>query len=304
MKKIYILLTLLFCVTISHAQYHPMPTKDAVWSVYFSYPIFTGKFMLFGTTGDTLINAKNYVKIESNKVDTDFFSFSNPNNHYEGAFREEDKKIYFIKDGSLSEELMYDFNLTIGDDLPYDYTGECINKVPVLEQIESISLELDQHDRYTFEDVVHCSSGGYYKEEWITGVGSTKGFLFPSLYHKQLLDLTYNDVRLICMEVEGNIIFSSISNPELCFQKINTKQSIFPVVYISPNPFLDKLYIDGVENITSLKLYSQLGQQIEVEVIKNRNRLEINTTNLSNGVYYLQVEDVFNQQKMVKCIKL
>jgi hypothetical protein len=308
MKKIYIILTLFFCVNINQAQYHPMPTKDAVWT------IITGlntnyRADIYGTSGDTLILDKIYTKIYLSPKNTNSFNPNNPDNLYKGSFREESKNLYFIIAGETSEQLFYDFSMNLGDTIFYDFSDICVpfdtwpnQFVPVLEEISSIvTIDNTSRDIYKFTPALSCSIGCYFREDWISGVGSTKGILFPLQFD---FDCDSYFTILLCLEVDGKTVFRHPNYNNCSVPILNTAENKASDLNITPNPFVDKLYIDGVENIPSVKLYNQLGQQIEVELIKNRNGLEINTTNLSNGVYYLQVEDVFNQQKVVKCIKL
>ena len=59
--------------------------------------------------GDTVINSLNYKKIFENSL-------------YAGALREDNKIIYFIPGNSLTEYLLYNFNLTVGDSIINPFT--------------------------------------------------------------------------------------------------------------------------------------------------------------------------------------
>ena len=59
---------------------------------------------------------------------------------------------------------------------------------------------------------------------------------------------------------------------------------------VFPNPTAGKLTISGNEAIQSLQLLSVQGQAIQINAQKGRKELSIETGNLANGLYILQVE--------------
>lgn len=105
--------------------YVPFPTNsDYIWREF--QVVYNDETMVFPSqthlefivSGDTVIAEKNYRKLFSYNPD------NNSGTNYEGAIREESKKIYFLADYMPEEEvLLYDFNLNTGDLAPYGLFG-------------------------------------------------------------------------------------------------------------------------------------------------------------------------------------
>jgi hypothetical protein len=152
MKKLILLFS--FLLTLSaKAQtnvYHPFPDSNAVWTVGWGYsdpgPPACSKEAHFSylIAGDTLINSIIYNKINSPYCDVigGFCGvFPYCGNNYAGAIREDMifKKIWFIPPGSNSEELLYDFNLNVGDTVHGTIINGCENGRTIMSK-DSILL--------------------------------------------------------------------------------------------------------------------------------------------------------------------
>ncbi|RYM34723.1 choice-of-anchor B family protein [Brumimicrobium glaciale] len=62
------------------------------------------------------------------------------------------------------------------------------------------------------------------------------------------------------------------------------------LVSIYPNPFSDQITIEGIKENSTLRLFSIDGKKLNFEVDYTENSAEINSTNLSSGVYLLHVD--------------
>ncbi|MDY8137862.1 InlB B-repeat-containing protein [Aquimarina sp. 2201CG5-10] len=84
--------------------------------------------------------------------------------------------------------------------------------------------------------------------------------------------------------ITGNTtIMATFSDPTL---GINDQE--FPVAFtVYPNPVVDKMYIKTDEVISSIRLYSILGNEIKV---LDTNNAQIDVSSLSKGVYFLIIE--------------
>jgi hypothetical protein len=95
-------------------------------------------------------------------------------------------------------------------------------------------------------------------------------------------------VRLIC-STANNCIDSSVQNitvPDFT-SILNTGKSAFNVY---PNPFNDNLNIEGGSNGFTLRLLDHLGKIILVQSTEE-NSLIISSSEFSNGVYYIVIQD-------------
>jgi len=149
MKKILLLFTLTFCLSISKAQnYNPFPTGNdsIVWNITeWSWGNPFGYFLY--SQGDSLINGLSYTKYYQGD------SLYNSSNPLTLLIREENKKIFTKSLTSNSESLLYDFTLNINDSISYD------NQKWVLVKVDSILLENNEYRKqyyyYVTEEFVY-----------------------------------------------------------------------------------------------------------------------------------------------------
>src|ERR1700746_2350414 len=137
MKKLLLFTFLSFCFISIKAQswvYHEFPDSNAVWNVSYQETGvgFCGEYS-YTISNDTIINSVTFKKL--NKTGRDFsmtytssappiwncdHSISTPTYYnYAGAMREDvlQKKVYYIAMGDTTQQLLYDFNLNVGDTL-------------------------------------------------------------------------------------------------------------------------------------------------------------------------------------------
>ena len=130
--------------------YCPFPSENAIWRG--SNIHYNNDYSFEGTTeyhyaivGDTVINNLTYHKLKRNSLykpnaGPQHFSIDN-----EGAFREDviNKKVYFYSFYSNSEQLLYDFDLNVGDDVSqFIVNGESNNfNPPIVTEIDLIMLK-------------------------------------------------------------------------------------------------------------------------------------------------------------------
>src|SRR5262245_40876794 len=123
-----ITLTLVLTTIVCKSQtgvYHPFPDSNASWNIQYYDPVSCGscsnwhfEWFSYVLDGDTMINSVTY-----HKLSVPFVSASDSGcciNHsvgYAGSIRQDipAKKVYFIPPASSTEQLLYDFNLQVGD---------------------------------------------------------------------------------------------------------------------------------------------------------------------------------------------
>lgn len=296
--KLKTYLTYLFInfLAVGYTQYHSLPTENAVWSVLYSKgDIYEATY--YGTEGDTLINTRLYTKILSSSVSKESVLTESGDNTYEGAFREENKIVYFVKSGEGSEQLMYDFTMNIGDPVFYDFSDDCLISdsngdpiVPVLEDIVNENLEDGlSHEVFKFSGVQSCAIGCSFIEDWISGVGSSKGILFPITFDLSK-ECDFYGFELLCLEIKGEVVFQNKKFENCSISSINSASNIKRYSNVFPNPFDEKISIQTKNiHIVDLKMYSSIGNRLNLDKNFNANVVTINTKELDKGLYLLQV---------------
>ncbi len=151
--KRYSVLLILFLMSyvIMAQDYHPFPMSNAVWREYRMYASSSNSTFYnyqHELIGDTLVNGVLYSKVHK----TGYFAKVGGgeekwNKVYVGAIREDSsKKVFFIPNSSSVEWLLYDFNLSIGDTLPYMYGMSPGDHI--VNNVDSVLLSDTFHKRY------------------------------------------------------------------------------------------------------------------------------------------------------------
>jgi hypothetical protein len=174
MRKALLLYFIVLLSIATKAQtYYPFPTNTGYWSAqYFDdFHEPTNGFSVTKLDGDTVINTQSYKKLKTNCYGSSTFLVCG----YLGAFREENKFIYFVPKDSVNEVVLYNFNLQLGDTVFYPYSlwnPDMANDTFIVSNIDSIL----------------CADGNYHKQYTIglatiiEGVGSNSS---PTLIQYQ-----------------------------------------------------------------------------------------------------------------------
>jgi hypothetical protein len=170
MKYFLIFLCQLFsvCLCGQSTTYHPFPEGNATWNYRYyqdSWAMPPNDYTLINYSitfsGDTLINNLKY-----NKLTTPFVAFRKG---YRGAIRQDvaARKVFIMPPTKRVEELLYDFNLQIGDSVKgYIYYHD------IVEDIDSVLVGNSFRKRWRINSA--------YNVDIIEGIGSTYGLLEES----------------------------------------------------------------------------------------------------------------------------
>ncbi|HLG35272.1 MAG TPA: hypothetical protein VI757_10355, partial [Bacteroidia bacterium] len=184
MKKV--LLGFILCASLGaqgqSSVYHPFPDSNAIWmeTVWWMFPSNPPQcgqrdYVLF-ISGDTIIGSYSYKKILSSGYShmcpfgpgVNYYS-----NRYVGAFRQDTslKQVFYVPENSSIENLLYDFNLNVGDTLPVTYNSFFPNVY--VTSIDSILTGSDYRKLYWLS--IERGWGEY--AFLIEGIGSSYGLL-------------------------------------------------------------------------------------------------------------------------------
>lgn len=162
---------------------------------------------------DTLINAINYRVL------------SYCDGKYKGAIREEDSRMFFIPSDSISEYILYDFNLNVGEGLTSIYSEDILGN-PSIYNVEEGPVRVDSiliGDEYRRKLVFEGTS-------WIEGIGSTGG-LFCGIQSNN--SSIYSS--LYCMSKNDTINFPFYMEGECNLQLASVAKSNMTHVSIAPD---------------------------------------------------------------------
>lgn len=273
---------------LSAQVYHPFPTADVTWTVgsgssdCFMFGFGEG-FARVQTTGDTLIQNVEYSKI------TEVYS-----NHacgiYQrsGAIRNDtiERKVYFIPEGALAEELLYDMSLLPGDVFDLFDIGPLM-----LDSIDSLQIDLEYHRRFNFTEQF-----GFQTYQVIEGVGSTIGV--TSGY-----DTIDDDTWLICMERDGEQLFEFIPNACAQFTGYSEKPFVPPTIELSPNPVIDRLTVRMEEVAFKELIVCNMLGEVLVQYAAGLLPFSIDVSSMTEGMYVVELRHADSTRTIGRFVK-
>ncbi|MBP7101864.1 MAG: T9SS type A sorting domain-containing protein [Bacteroidales bacterium] len=303
MKKILLILAILIVVSNVHGQtnvYHFFP-DSAFWRVDcnthvpFQYNKYYKEYYNYYISGDTVINSYLYKKINRSFDSIYVYSWSLPTDPpssrppcYVGALRDDSaaNKAFFVFAGTNIDSLLFDYNISIGDSVKGLMVPYGIYNL-VVQSIDSIMINGKYRKRWIFNKT-HTNNDTYF----IQGVGSHSGLIEPG----DSYTIDFTDRYLVCVKDCTSTLFVSNYVSEIgCNQILESIDEEFLGFNYScyPNPFSRQtnIYLDRTLKDATLTIYNFNGQI--VKIIKNISGQTIclQSDNISNGIYFIQLKE-------------
>jgi Secretion system C-terminal sorting domain len=239
-------------------------------------PVYTTEYRMY-LSGDTLIDGMTYKKIYGIDWQGDLLV---------GMIREDSTRKVFIRGNAIfangecndsiidgAEVLLYDFGLSAGDTI----VG-CMHSDKILE-IDSIDVDGTLRRRFKIENNAILN-----EEYWIEGIGSTLGLFGSFVYEFE------NFWKLRCFKNMDLTFTNGDSNiDENCNTIVDAIALDIKQVNIFPNPTNSSLHIENLEVNETVMIYSLMGQ-ILIKEQATTNILELDVSNLPNGVYLVGIK--------------
>ncbi len=286
MKKI-LFITITFFISINafcQNDYIPLIDTNRVWSIYYYPP---GASFLYQLKDTTVVNDTVYHNFQVDITHPKSYK------HGGGLLREDTstKKVYIREGRGLSEYLLYDFGINIGDTVDYQKLG--ISKF-VVDTIETYEL-LNGSERRKW--TLHEIEGGWDQTvHWIEGIGSITQELFrpggddgSTLY--SILLCCYENDELVYMNNAYDTCHIPYTNVE---KLVEEKYAIFP------NPASDKIFVKS-DNIKQIKIYNIHGKLLHSGKIRKENYIDI--SHLPSGLILVRLFTYSNEVINYKIIK-
>ena len=298
MAKIYkflyhtLLMSALFVSSSASSQYVKFPLDSAVWRV--NYYNFQGcppgpqpnAIYQYTYDGDTVINGMIYSKVYSSGISNCLtLGFC-------GSLRDDtlNKKVFFIFSDSTSEQVLYDFNLNVGDTVHDIYNIGWIHTVNSIDTVIYGGLSRKRIE-YTFTDGTR--NGPFIVE----GIGNVGGLLAP-------LEAPQAGFEMTCFSFRGVPIYPDSSANCILINNVSDTEKNKISVSISPLPITEVSYVT-LEN----------GQAKYAEVIDvfgkfvnhfncENNKIVLRRIDFSAGIYFCKIISTINEVVIVKIIVL
>jgi hypothetical protein len=290
-KHIVILILALSTCSINAQEYFKFPTSNALWQ-----SIVTGsmsppfEWIISDSLGEQII-------IEN-------LSYSEVYSGIDGigAIREDtnERKIYF--NDFYNEIVLYDFTLESGDTIFYSTLNSNIDYYKVVDSINFINISGQSRKRWFLSNSLYDL-----KDIWIEGIGSVHryGLLYPN----QPYIVTDGSTPYFGCFTSTSVTYideNSCSNSCPCDSWLvgeNEKPNIKMDIEIFPNPTKDLINIDLNNNkYQYLEIYNSNYKLVYKTKISNQNKIKINTSFFSKGLYSVKFtkENNYEVHKIIK----
>ena len=300
MKKLLLLFATVSTLSIKAQTlvYHPFPDSNAIWNIYFT-GCMTGidiESYSILIAGDTLISGHTYHKLSTPFVQVSLAGYCAQSHFagYKGAIRQDTliKKVFFIPPDSITETLLYDFTMQVGDTVK-GYLESWAYQADKVLSIDSIMVGNTFHKRW------YINSG--YSIYIIEGVGSTYGLI----EYSPGSTFDFPDNSITCFSQNGQSLYPNTSTNCQLITTINSIDPISNQVRVFPNPSSGLFTVDFDQpfNIKEVRVTDLLGNIVFLQQTNNQKKIHID--NLPRGSYILTVigKDCIEENiKIISCL--
>jgi len=177
---------------------------------------------------------------------------------------------------------------------------------PVINSITTYPLQYSPGATMTFTGHVPNSNG--YSYQWRKNGADIPGATFD-VYTSSQLHASDTICLIVHSSVACTIPDSTIACVDLAILGTNNLQTAPGSLRVFPNPFTDKLVIEGIENGSSVKIFDIVGQVVYSASISNSSALgshgeiSINTSSFCKGTYILEITDAGGERDIKKIVK-
>ncbi len=191
---------------------------------------------------------------------------------FEGFIRQDSLKIYHRNLSENSEQLLYDFDLQVGDLLPLSKINFMDNLL--VSSIDSVWVLDAWRKRFYFNQGA----------SWIIeGIGHNAGFL-ESI--PPMLECSHT---FICLKLNGESAFET--NMDDCNLPLSIKPINSSKTSCYPNPANHTISLKGISKNDSPFIFNYYGVPMNNQAILENNSWTFNIDNLANGLYLIRIKN-------------
>jgi hypothetical protein len=299
---VYISLHFLTSIRLT-AQENAYLKNNPIWQLNSSCSI--GGFCIqnelfnYYTKNDTLIDSVKYVEIFRKGQGSFTWNAGGNNMGCVGNFvnidavpkfflRSLDKQMYVRYPGDSLEQLLYDFNLNVGDTLPLTYNN--FFKDIYVTAIDSIYTAFGYRKRFTL-------GGSTWATHLIEGIGHSRGLVEPL---KVSPTCTY---ILNCYSINDTSYYPTVGatcNVAIGIATLTTDNA----VTFFPNPLISSTLFtfSSAQSAVLLKLFNSLGECVKTVESTHAGSLLLNRNELVAGFYFYELstqQQIFAKGKLL-----
>ena len=287
MKRLLIITSLFFSLSINAQTYIPFPTDSAVWTVEFvnqQGPFGTEYRWPFGYTinGDSLLNGLLYSKI--------YYSDSAGTIDPLGLValtREQNKMVYcvYLGDGNQlpNEVVLYDYNLMPGDTFSFPSFG--YQTIFIVDSVGAFQTFTGNRNAIYLSIVSNPASAYYSNPVWVEGIGDIVNGV---IYH----EVPWVDwwCEGLCFTHQATLVWSRTNSYCWLATGISEVGEAGNEIKCHPNPSYDEMTITlnkGFDKKT-IEVFDTMGRKVFESMIYG-NSFVLNKYQIGYGIFHLRV---------------
>lgn len=281
-NHLLILFSLLgFFANAQTSIYHPFPDSAAQWNIQWNQGLCLGNDNYSITvSGDTIINLQTY-----HKLFTPFIQITNSSctsgvlAGYRGAIRQDTiaRKVFYIPPTNLSEQLLYDFTMQVGDTVA-GFIETFAGSPDTVVSIDSVLVGTTYRKRWEINS--------WYNIYFIEGIGSTYGLLERSLGYAT--DQPF--ITITCFQQNSQALYPNTSGNCPLIDGIVSEEISSDQLIVFPNPIIDIFNISVTSNETmELTLYDFTSRVLLHQEFVHA--VSLNMEQLAAGIYFYEVKN-------------
>lgn len=275
MKRIILTTLLLYIFFLSDAQnyeYTPLVKEGLSWSYCDVVKAGGEEYKLyyyqFNFSGDTIINDIAYKKLFQRDCSSNGLI-------YIASMREDNKKVYAVYQGQQPEQLIYNFNLAVGDSIQSPYGNPYLYYH--VTKVDTIELASGKRKRIELDF-----------DTWIEGIGTLNRFMMHPLHAIPLYDL---GVRINYQKQGAQIIYKTnewyLNENDCNFSSVEETELDKLVVYFI-TPELLKVATELSEPDCTIELLDLFGKKL-MQKHTDIGNTTIDVSGLPEGLYILRI---------------
>lgn len=266
------------CLSAQAQTYIPFPTANAIWTQREGKGEQPAEYARLGLQNhDTTINGTTYHSLYR------LSGAGTTITEWIGGLRESDKKIYYYNYSVQNEQLLFDFNVAVGDTV---YSTASIQGI--VHDIDSVNIRGTYHKRFNFStrDGTVWTNGS-----WIEGIGNASlGGLLGSamamptcdcanhtICFKQDIDWVYHNDHYAYIDCESGGILAT-----------EDVSHTAPTVVLAPNPVtgVSIFQVQPAGGAMQLSVYNINGALLSTQHINGAASVALRKADYSSGIYW------------------